>query len=69
MAIDQTVASAELDELAEGLAPPCQIGGYTLEGLISKTSTALIFVARGGAFGDAKEGVMKLTGAEYAPRR
>lgn len=66
MAIDQRVASAELDRLAEGLAPPCQIGEYSLEGLISKTSTALIFVARGGAFGQARDGVLKLTGAEYA---
>lgn len=67
MAIDQRVASAELEQLAEGLAPPCQIGEYSLEGLISKTSTALIFVARGGAFGEGNEGVLKLTGAEYAP--
>src|SRR5207302_2746195 len=37
-----------------------------LEGLISKTSTALVYIARGGAFG-AGEGVLKLTGEEYAP--
>jgi hypothetical protein len=64
--IDTRVGSAELARLAETLAPPCRLGDYTLEGLIQRTSTALIFIARGGAFGD-DEGVMKLTGGEYAP--
>jgi serine/threonine protein kinase len=64
--IDERIGSAELELLAEGLATPCQIGDYILEGRISKTSTALIFVARGGAFGKT-EGVLKLTGEQYAP--
>ncbi len=66
MAIDTQVGSAELEQLAEGLEPPCQIGEFVLEGLISRTTTALVFVARGGAFG-ASEGVLKLTGPSYAP--
>lgn len=65
MTVDVEVGSAELEKLAELLATPCRIGEYTLEGLICRTSTALVFVARGGAFG-ADEGVMKLTGREYA---
>src|SRR5207253_11520231 len=63
--IDERVGSAELEELADVLIPPCILGDYTLEGLISKTSTALVYIARGGAFG-AGEGVLKLTGEEYA---
>jgi serine/threonine protein kinase len=66
LAIDERVGSAELKRLAETLATPCQLGAYTLEGLISRTSTALVFVARGGVFG-ADEGVIKLTGKAYAP--
>lgn len=66
MVIDERVGSAELERLAEALAPPCQIGDFILEGLIWKTSTALIFVARGGAFGDS-DGVLKLTGQQFAP--
>lgn len=66
MAIDDRVGSAELERLAEDLAPPCQLGEFVLEGLISKTTTALVFVARGGAFG-ADEGVLKLTGPAFAP--
>src|SRR5579859_5259479 len=62
---DVRVGSAELEQLAEILATPCRLGAYTLEGLICGTSTALVFVARGGAFG-ADEGVMKLTGREYS---
>jgi hypothetical protein len=65
--IDDKVGSAELDLLAEGLATPCRIGDYALEGLISKTSTALLYVARGGAFGDGEEGVLKLSGPAFAP--
>jgi serine/threonine protein kinase len=64
-AMDERVGSAELEHLAESLATPCRLGDYVLEGLICKTSTALVFVARGGAFG-ADEGVMKVTGNEYA---
>jgi hypothetical protein len=66
VAIDTRVGSAELQQLAEDLAPPCRVGEYVLEGLISKTTTALVFVARGGAFG-ASEGVLKVTGPAYAP--
>jgi serine/threonine protein kinase len=66
MLIDERVGSAELEVLAEALAPPCQIGEYVLEGLIHKTSTALIFVCRGGVFGQS-DGVLKLTGAQFAP--
>jgi hypothetical protein len=65
VAVDVRVGSAELEQLAERLATPCRLGEYFLEGLICKTSTALVFVARGGAFG-ADEGVLKLTGREYA---
>jgi hypothetical protein len=61
----QRVGAAELEQLAQQLAPPCQLGRYALEGLISRTSTALIFVARGGHFGEG-EGVLKLTGKTYA---
>jgi hypothetical protein len=66
VAINERVGSAELAHLAEDLAPPCQIGEFVLEGLISKTTTALVFVARGAPFGPG-EGVLKLTGPAYAP--
>jgi hypothetical protein len=66
VAIDVRVGSAELEQLAEDLAPPCRIGEFVLEGLISRTTTALVFVAHGGAFGSG-EGVLKLTGPAYAP--
>jgi serine/threonine protein kinase len=66
VAIDHGVGSAELEQLAGMLATPCQLGAYTLEGLICRTATALVFVARGGVFG-ADEGVLKLTGKAYAP--
>jgi hypothetical protein len=66
VAINERVGSAELEHLAEDLVPPCQIGEFVLEGLISRTSTALIFVARGAAFGGS-EGVLKLTGPAFAP--
>jgi hypothetical protein len=45
--IDERVGSAELEWLAEMLATPCRLGDYSLEGLIQKTSTALVFIARG----------------------
>jgi serine/threonine protein kinase len=66
VALNARVGSAELNYLAEALAPPCHIGEFVLEGLISRTTTALVFVARGGVFG-AHEGVLKLTGPAYAP--
>lgn len=66
MAINDRVGAAELEHLAEDLAPPCRVGEFVLEGLISKTATALVYVARGGAFGEG-EGVLKLTGRAYAP--
>jgi hypothetical protein len=64
--INTRVGSAELECLAELLATPCQLGDYRLEGLIRRTTTALVFVARGGEFGEG-EGVVKVTGREYAP--
>jgi hypothetical protein len=66
VAIDARVGSAELEQLAEDLAPPCRLGEFVLEGLITRTTTALVFVAHGGPFG-ADEGVLKLTGSAYAP--
>lgn len=66
MVIDEQVGAAELERLADTLATPCQLGAYVLEGLLSRTSTALVFVARGGAFG-TDEGVIKLTGKAYSP--
>ena len=60
------MGAAELERLADELMTPWRLGDYVLEGLISHTPTALIFVARGGAFG-AGEGVLKLTGEQYAP--
>ena len=64
--INTRLGSAELDWLAEVLEAPCQLGEFALEGLIRKSSTAMVFVARGGVFGEA-DGVIKLTGSEYAP--
>jgi hypothetical protein len=66
LVIDERLASAELEQLADVLATPCRLGDYSLEGLIARTSTALIFIARGGAFDD-HEGIMKLSGQRYAP--
>jgi serine/threonine protein kinase len=66
VAIDTAVGSDELEHLAVVLATPCQLGDFILDGLISRTSTALVFVGRGGPF-DAGEGVIKLTGKEFAP--
>jgi serine/threonine protein kinase len=59
----EPAGSAELAHLAEQLTPPCQLGDYVLEGLIARTATALIFVARH----DAEELVLKVTGPTYAP--
>ncbi len=64
--IDHRLGSVELERLADRLATPCQLGAYALDGLICRTSTALVFVARGGAFG-SEEGVIKLTGRAYSP--
>jgi hypothetical protein len=64
--IDEYTGSVELDQLAGVLVTPGPLGAYTLEGLICKTVTALVFVVRGGVFG-SDEGVMKLSGREYAP--
>ncbi len=58
--MSQLSNKADLDELAELLAPPCQLGNFVLEGLISRTATALIFVAR-------EDIVLKLTLPRYAP--
>ena len=67
MALNERVGSAELEQLAEAAGDALPDSASTsLEGLICRTSTALVFVARGGVFG-AREGVMKLTGPAYAP--
>jgi serine/threonine protein kinase len=58
--------AAELDELGTRLTPPCRAGEYTLTGQIARTSNTLVYTATGGVFGTV-EGVLKLTGAEYAP--
>jgi hypothetical protein len=60
------MGSAELDRLAEALSPPCTLGEFELEGLIARTSTAHVFIAR-GTDADATERVLKLTGPAYAP--
>jgi hypothetical protein len=64
--INQRVGSVELDRLAETLQPPCRLGDFVLEGLMARTGTALIFIARGPE-ADATERVLKLTGPAYAP--
>jgi serine/threonine protein kinase len=64
--IDAAVGSDELQHLAAILETPCRLGDFTLDGLIMRTSTALVFIGRGGAFA-ATEGVIKLTGKEFAP--
>jgi hypothetical protein len=64
---DERVASAELDYLAAALQPPCPLGEFTLTGHLARSATALLFTARGGVFGAADEGVLKLTGSAYAP--
>ncbi|MDQ6672657.1 MAG: hypothetical protein M3069_18270, partial [Chloroflexota bacterium] len=66
MIIDERVGCAELERLGSRLATPCRLGAYLLEGLICRTPTALVFVARGGAFG-AGEGVIKLSGKAFSP--
>jgi hypothetical protein len=64
--IDDRVASAELDRLAEALRPPCHLGGFELEGLMARTATALLFIARAPQ-PEAIERVLKLTGPAYTP--
>jgi hypothetical protein len=64
--INQRVGSAELERLAEKLQPPCRLGDFMLEGLMARTGTALVFVAR-GPDADSAERVLKLTGPAYAP--
>jgi hypothetical protein len=63
---NRPVGSTELERLAETLVPPCRVGEFLLEGLMARTGTALIFIAR-GADPDATERVLKLTGPAYAP--
>lgn len=58
--MSQLSNKADLDELAELLQSPCQLGDHLLEGLIARTATALIFIAHGDV-------VVKLTVARYAP--
>jgi hypothetical protein len=64
--VNQRVGSAELDRLAEKLQPPCRLGDFVLEGLMARTGTALIFIAR-GPDPDPTELVLKLTGPAFAP--
>ncbi len=64
---DERVASAELDYLADALRPPCSLGAFELTGQLARSTTALLFTARGGAFGRDSEGVLKITGSAYAP--
>jgi hypothetical protein len=63
---DERVASAELQYLASALVPPCQVGSFSLTGLLARSTTALLFTARGPTFGNG-EGVLKVTGSVYAP--
>jgi len=63
---DEHVASAELEYLAQALQPPCALGSFHVTGLLARSATALLFTARGQAFGEI-EGVLKLTGSAYAP--
>ncbi len=63
---DEHVASAELEYLAQALQPPCALGSFHVTGLLARSATALLFTARGQAFGET-EGVLKLTGSAYAP--
>jgi hypothetical protein len=64
--IDATVGADQLDRLAILLVPGFRLGELTLDALLAQTSTALVYIARGGVFGD-REGIVKLTGPEYAP--
>jgi hypothetical protein len=64
---DERVAAAELDYLATALQPPCSLGPYALTGDLARSTTALLYTARGGVFGPDTEGVLKLTGSAYAP--
>src|SRR4051794_18710680 len=57
--------AAELDYLVEVLRPPCSLGPYTLTGYLARSETAVLFTARGE--GLRNEGVLKITGAGYAP--
>jgi hypothetical protein len=64
---DERVAAAELDYLSDALRPPCQLGQFYLTGQLARSTTALLFTARGDLFGPESEGVLKLTGGAYAP--
>ncbi|MBV8717830.1 MAG: hypothetical protein JO020_28975 [Chloroflexi bacterium] len=64
MLVNERAGSAELDRLAGALQPPCQLGDFTLEGLIARTSTALVFIARDSHGADC---VLKITGSSYRP--
>jgi len=66
LATDQRVAAAELEHIDRLLRPPCQVGPYALTGHLARSATALLFTARGPAFGGG-EGVLKLTGTVFAP--
>jgi len=63
---DERIAAAELEYLTHALVPPCQVGSFSLTGLLARSATALLFTARGGVFGDV-DGVLKVTGGMYAP--
>jgi hypothetical protein len=55
-------AHVELDYLAAALAPPCELGPFTLTGRLARSASALLFTARD----DAHEVVLKLTGTGFA---
>jgi hypothetical protein len=62
--LDRAIGSAELERLAETLQPPCRLDEFSLEGLLSRTTTALVFVARDS---NGAQCVLKLTGPVYTP--
>lgn len=47
------------------MRPPRRLDAYVLTGALAHTSTALLFTATGGVFGDT-EGVLKLAGSAHA---
>jgi hypothetical protein len=67
IASDQRVAAAELEHIDQLLRPPCQASPYTVTGHLARSATALLYSARGPAFGPRAEGVLKITGTIYAP--
>jgi serine/threonine protein kinase len=64
--IDERAGGAQLEHLTQTLRPPFQLGDYTLEALVTRTATSLIFIARPSA-ADSDECVLKLTAPAYVP--